>query len=578
MPDHPQLFNSLKVLDTSAAQRLSSRPPNPTPGSATTFEQVKYWVSHCNDKHKGICTKNDLELVPNLPTRVIKIATDGSLRLYETAAGEKGRYIALSYCWGGPQPFQTLTSTSADRVAGFSVESLPQTLQDAVQVTRELGIQYLWVDSICIIQDSGEDKSHEVSKMADIYKQAYLTICAEKAYKADDGFLKDGSDLNTGLWPGLIGMDYPSPNRDARDFDKAMSMEPDSTEKIWLMSENKATVRWFPDPVSRRGWCLQERILSPRLLSYGRWPTWKCNGMNKSDGGFYIQEDKDQPYGRLSELLLHSPKAQSGIRNLDLLSTIQLYQAWYRVLKDYTKREFGIISDRLPGIGGIAAEISRITGSRYAAGLWEQNILHDLMWFAKTVEWASRPETWRAPTWSWASVECPISYSEVTDDVVPLAKVDSYKIVPADNETPFGEVKEGTIEVTGPFACADRKIVRDMLSRQALSPSPPKSNSVADWTRLQLEDISNRPRKQGEELQKELNSLPEKVFALLLFKRNWVMEWETKQEKTCYFGILLKDSDEHDGSFERIGCIMAEAANWLDQERSPWDSKTLRIV
>jgi hypothetical protein len=522
--------------------------------------------------------KKESETAPKLPTRVIHVATDGSLRLYESAPEEQCRYIALSYCWGGPQDFQTLTSTLADRIAGFSVESLPQTLQDAVRVTQQLGIQYLWVDSICIIQDSGKDKSHEVSKMAEIYKQAYLTICAEKAYKADDGFLKDDSDPITGLWPSLVPMDYPSPNRDARDMEKALGMEPDSMGKIWLMSENKVTVRWFPDPVSRRGWCLQERILSPRLLSYGRWPMWKCNGMSRSDGGFYIQDDKDKLYGRLAELFLQSSKAQFGIQGLDLLSTVQLYQAWYRVLKDYTKREFGLSSDKLPGIGGIAAEISRITGAGYAAGLWEQNLLHDLMWFAKTLEWCNRPEIWRAPTWSWAAVECPVSYSEVTDDVVPLASVGNCEMVLVDSESPFGEVKEGIIEITGPFAHIDRSNVRDLLSRQALSPSPPKSNSVGDWTRLQLEDISSRPRGDQKEREEELDSLPEKVFALLLFRRSWVMEWEVKQVKTCYFGILLRESEKQDGCFERIGCITAEVASWLDQESSPWDRKTLTIV
>lgn len=522
--------------------------------------------------------KKESQILPKLPTRVIQVGADGHLRLYESAPEEQGRYIALSYCWGGPQHFQTLNSTLAERIAGFSVESLPQTLQDAVRVTQQLGIPYLWVDSICIIQDSVKDKSQEVSKMAEIYKQAYLTICAEKAYKADDGFLKDCSDPITRLWPSLVPMDYPSPNRDTRDIEKALRMESDSIEKIWLMGENNVAVRWFPDPVSRRGWCLQERILSPRLLSYGRWPMWTCNGMSRSDGGFYIHDDKDRLYGRLAELLLQSPKAQSGIQSLDLLGTVQLYQAWYRVLKDYTKREFRFSSDKLPGIGGIAAEISRITGARYAAGLWEQNLLHDLMWFAKTLEWCNRPGTWRAPTWSWAAVECPISYSEVTDDVVPLASVGSCDVALVDSESPFGEVKEGTIEVSGPFARIDRNNVQDMLRHQALSPSPPKSNSVDEWTRLQLEDISSRPRDEHREREEALDSLPEEVFALLLFRRSWIMEQEAKQEKTCYFGILLKESEKQGGCFERIGCISAEVASWLDQEGSPWDRRTLTIV
>jgi len=101
-------------------------------------------------------------------------------------SGGRGHYVALSYCWGGPQTFATTASTLAEKIAGFNIDELPQTLKDAGQVTQNLGFQYLWIDSQCIIQDSPEDKGHEVSRMADIYKGAYVTVARSRQVNVID--------------------------------------------------------------------------------------------------------------------------------------------------------------------------------------------------------------------------------------------------------------------------------------------------------------------------------------------------------------------------------------------------------
>ncbi|KAH6648112.1 heterokaryon incompatibility protein-domain-containing protein, partial [Truncatella angustata] len=138
------------------------------------------WIDVCASSHAECPSPVPLPL----PTRVIEIVDEHNLRLSSSGGGgggfnsAVGRYVALSYCWGGPQEFATTKERLQTLEDGFKASQLPQTLQDAVTVTRSLGVRYLWVDSLCIIQDSEEDKSSELPMMASYYKNAYVTVCA----------------------------------------------------------------------------------------------------------------------------------------------------------------------------------------------------------------------------------------------------------------------------------------------------------------------------------------------------------------------------------------------------------------
>jgi hypothetical protein len=125
-----------------------------------------------------------------LPSRILDVSPENGLstiKLIE-GRGSSGKYIALSYCWGGEQK-KTLTTESREAFCdAISLDILPQTILDAVHVTRSLGIKYLWVDALCILQDSQVDKQHEVAKINSIYKNAYATISAASAPSANAGF------------------------------------------------------------------------------------------------------------------------------------------------------------------------------------------------------------------------------------------------------------------------------------------------------------------------------------------------------------------------------------------------------
>lgn len=151
------------------------------------MEQAKVWIEECLHEHDECPGFAEA----TLPSRVIEILDEENLVLRKNLdEKQKGSYTALSYCWGGPQDFATTTETISRNLQGFKVNEMAQSLQDGVSITRKLGLRYLWVDAMCIIQDSTEDKEREIPKMASYYSNSYVTLCAAAPEKATEGFLQ----------------------------------------------------------------------------------------------------------------------------------------------------------------------------------------------------------------------------------------------------------------------------------------------------------------------------------------------------------------------------------------------------
>ncbi|KAK2773887.1 heterokaryon incompatibility protein [Colletotrichum kahawae] len=128
-----------------------------------------------------------------LPKRLIQVQNEDlaeeDVRLYQTKEGELGNYVALSYVWGGPQKITTTHSNLAQHLAAISVKSLGKSIRDAITFVRALGIKYVWVDALCIVQDG--DKIDEINNMGQIYRDAWLVIAAEASHKVEQGFLQE---------------------------------------------------------------------------------------------------------------------------------------------------------------------------------------------------------------------------------------------------------------------------------------------------------------------------------------------------------------------------------------------------
>lgn len=560
-----------------------SRVPNASPGSAQGFAQINEWVGQCQEKHGRSCSGAGSESgLSALPSRVIDVSEGSTLSLKEPQMVDKDRYCALSYTWGGPQEFCLSSDTLPALTQGFSIDQLPATIVDAVKVTQSLGIRYLWVDALCILQDNIEDRSHEVSRMEDVFRNSYLTIIAANSSDVKQGFLGSHADEGTGLWKSLIPFKYPIITMKGKNMDEVLALKRDNMldtnhleyGTLWLMDDfQHMNLYTTKDPVANRGWCLQERLLSARVLNYGRWPSWRCFHTQATDGGLYLNEDLKLRKGdEFSRLLLElARKAPSSELEHFLLNKV--LHSWYGIVQDFSRRKLSLSGDRLPAIGGVASLMSRITGHKYLAGLWQNNILHDLMWYADTREWLDRPSSWRAPTWSWASVKSAVKFGHIDADATPLARV-SECMVTYGSAGPFGEVKSGEVSLLGKMRLVPRHDVVKLLVSQYRSPRPPKSDRIVDWYRQMLESMEHNEDSKPISNEDAAKELPDKIFAIVTFKHNERTVDEEQEFGDFYSGLLLEAIGDH---FERIGSFKHEALPWLDLQDEEWQEKRVCV-
>lgn len=176
------------LIDDPAAPFVPFRHPLYDVAGEMATEQAKQWIQTCQRDHAYYSSHGKYFL----PTRVIDVGlgdNTASVKLHITEKGETAMYYALSYCWGGVQS-HTLSTRNLDAwKQGIIVAMLPKTLRDAIEVTRRLSIRYLWIDALCIIQESAVDKAQEIGRIRSVYKNAMVTIVAASARGVANGFL-----------------------------------------------------------------------------------------------------------------------------------------------------------------------------------------------------------------------------------------------------------------------------------------------------------------------------------------------------------------------------------------------------
>lgn len=144
------------------------------------------WVNDCNKTHES-CQR----AASRLPTRVLDVSRDHrNVYLHETAPDEEGNYVCLSYCWGQAKTIVTDSANFHTHLKGIAIEDLPLTFREAVDVVKKLDYRYLWIDALCIIQDSTDDWSTEASRMAEVYGGASVTLVAAASSDSDGGLFQ----------------------------------------------------------------------------------------------------------------------------------------------------------------------------------------------------------------------------------------------------------------------------------------------------------------------------------------------------------------------------------------------------
>ena len=311
------------------------------------------------------------------------------------------RYLALSPCWGGIAPV-ILTSNNIDSLkAGIKLAELPKTFQHAIALARFVHVRYLWIDSLCIIQDSDTDWKCEAAAMKDVYKHATLTIAATGAETSNDGlYFHRDADLAKAVtvvisWWGL----------------------PIGTWTVCLRQLSEKNI--VEGPLNQRGWVVQERLLSRRTLHFGREQiAWDC---------YTLQACETFP-GR-------QPKLSASVLNTDFWSRSQrnpmdlVRSDWPDIAETYAGCRLTKETDKCMAISGIAEEIQLATGDLYFAGLWESSFAIHLCWIVHHLKNETQrrtrvePPLYRAPSWSWLSIDSNVDFFSVTNHAMSAPEI-----------------------------------------------------------------------------------------------------------------------------------------------------------
>ncbi|KAH8787792.1 heterokaryon incompatibility protein-domain-containing protein [Diaporthe sp. PMI_573] len=562
----------------------------------SNFGIVQKWLQQCCSEHMD-CPS--LQQGAPLPKRVVDVGGIGTggvevapfLFVSDDDTPAKGRYAALSHCWGGPIDV-VLTQ---DKLEAFQrrlpVESLARNFQDALRICRELGVRYLWVDSLCIVQDSRDDWAAESSKMASIYSNAFVTISAMSS---------------PGSSKGIFGETNTADTRDPT-LSRAVTLKlsPESEEVIHALPaksqddpEDLASL-YQEAPLALRAWTLQETILSPRLIYYGKDRIyWRCfAGFQSADGvpdGFQFPDNRDirlaSALQGLSEVAICPPRDRWGLG--------QDKGDHYDLVEQYTSRNLTVPSDKLPAFSGLAERIHASLGGGYLAGLFTEDLQQGLLWkttqdfddidteTTKDGEDGTSLNQYRAPSWSWASKDRKVDFKgNFMTDVSPRQQLklrDSH-IRYQDARRPYGEVLPGSyIVVTG----LARRLVLSKQAHKGWQGHVGGGAEAMRRTRISWDDHRRQPRESSQNLfavpvsppqeseeEDTAESATEKqgpsFFVVMEDKaepksEEWSKEWMVLPElftRDEFILLMVRnfwDWDDEDGEYGRTDCMIVE--------------------
>ncbi|RSL38133.1 hypothetical protein CEP53_015141 [Fusarium sp. AF-6] len=374
LPGHRPLYPSIRP-----AADISGDTSSPE-----AFAKARYWLQHCVDAHKGCASNTNVRL----PTRLVRISRDPSthlttIKLVETK-NSFGRYACLSHCWGPQGSSGLLRTTYANYEAHLNaipLQSLPQTFLQALLTARRFGLEFLWIDSLCIIQGDKVDWAQEAARMGSYYSNGYLTISASWSPRPSGG---------------CFSISEP-------EFISRRLHVPDGSSSLSVRRVLDHGNRW---PLLHRGWVFQERMLSPRVLHFGlREMVWECLTCTACECGMS---------DTLQAELTNKGEYTRAMANTERHG---LKDVWRDMVQQYTVLDLTFASDRFAAIAGVAKQMQTYRHANYFAGLWEDSMIGDMLWIAfqpPGEQMKPRNEGNKAPTWSWASVEAPwINYEHL---------------------------------------------------------------------------------------------------------------------------------------------------------------------
>ncbi|KAH7072775.1 heterokaryon incompatibility protein-domain-containing protein [Paraphoma chrysanthemicola] len=387
------------------------------PSSARSSETVSF----CKDKlQECIATHEKCHRGHGwLPTRLLFLG-DGlrAIRLIETCNLETRHYAALSHPWGVFRNIKLESSNEASMKQLIPWDTLPRTYHDTFWFCRRLRIDYLWIDSVCIRQDDSQDWNFEAAKMADVYENALLVIAASSCRSTQDSFLNPRTPAQCGPIVVAWSDNYESkPTLQVQKIPKTGFHLPRGMDTT--------------DPLDERAWAFQEKMLACRLINFTNGDVqWSCK----------------------SACFCECPKEWKNWPRMEGHDIPATTQEWKNAISDYSGLSLTYLSDRLPALSGLATRFHQNCNAKYLAGLWyNDEFIEQLLWCkeAKKVNTGQVDcQAYRAPTFSWASINAKVRWCHSAGYMHAYITVDDAKCTPK-TENPFGEVSDGYIKVRG---------------------------------------------------------------------------------------------------------------------------------
>ncbi|KAF1962446.1 HET-domain-containing protein [Byssothecium circinans] len=406
--------------------------------SASSFDHVRQHMDKCLTNHERCRSLMPTEL----PTRLIELSPLGepeAARLRHSRGGT-GSYCALSYCWGGFQPFATTIERYNSYLQRVPFSKMPKTIRDAFQVARHMGMRYIWIDSLCIVQDDHDDVQREIAKMLSIYMGSQFTISAASAMNCNQGFLDKYYDATDGLFrlriridPGTLGWAL-----------------------ISTASQHWPTIGGHPQPINERAWTFQESLLTRRLFIFTKTTMlWRCIEGYSSDPEVGINwEDWASHCGYNSPIAdqIQDPHVfdYPPQHNVPFDSArAPIWRTWHAAVQLYSGRKLTNVTDKLPAISAVARIFASHLGETYLAGLWKQYLVYDLMWMVSPDARSSSIVIPGNPSWSWAAVQARVDFSVKGRTHYALADILDCHTILANDRAPFGSITSHKLIIKG---------------------------------------------------------------------------------------------------------------------------------
>ncbi|ETS86078.1 hypothetical protein PFICI_04103 [Pestalotiopsis fici W106-1] len=410
--DEKIAFLDLNHVQKQLNHAVAESQPYDTQGSGSdrSLAMAQAWMQRCEDEHSS-CRRAEHGM---LPTRVIDVGSNDTPPRIYVSNRERVPYAVLSYCWGANQNILLLTTNVNAYTECIPVESLPRTIADAVIITRKMKLRYLWVDALCILQNSEEDLAHELSYMGDIYANALFTIAAKDSNASTDGCFRERNWPASALVPLNIRLPTKTTQRESDILGQIVNTRTSCLNRLMIVSRWRGSGDRNVPVLETRGWTLQEELLSRRVLNFEKGGlSWTCLEGMCSEGS-PEQADVRSWHKWQYAIKRVIVTGFEGYGSLNRVEETELFNYWLEVVENYLSRKLTKPGDKIAAIAGVQAAIGRHLKDMPIAGMWrDQFFAPSLLWRVTNKHKYEYLYSFPCPSWSWASASRSVIYTPI---------------------------------------------------------------------------------------------------------------------------------------------------------------------